>query len=191
MTQPTDAPEPADPNQRADAPGPGQAGRELGEHDPTGLDLARQIAGSVTGRTPRRRSRRREQPMPSERSGATPDDRDPQLVGSAVDRLFQSRGWSLRVNLQTLLARWPAMVGETNAAHSNPETFDEGVLTVRTDATVWASSLRAIAPQVVAKLNAELGDGSVTRIVVRGPDAPSWKHGRYSVRGRGVRDTYG
>ncbi|WP_243831944.1 DUF721 domain-containing protein [Naumannella halotolerans] len=160
-------------------------------YDSTGLDLARQIAGAVNGRTVRRRPRRRSRPIGPEVSGAAPDDRDPQLLGAGLARLFESRGWSMRVNLQTLLARWPAIVGEVNAEHSRPEGFDDGVLTVRTDATVWASSLRTIAPQVVARLNSDLGEGAVTRIVVRGPDAPSWKHGRYSVRGRGVRDTYG
>jgi predicted nucleic acid-binding Zn ribbon protein len=49
-----------------------------------------------------------------------------------------------------------------------------------------------MAPQLVAMLNEQLGDGTVTRIAVLGPDAPSWKKGRRSVRdGRGPRDTYG
>jgi predicted nucleic acid-binding Zn ribbon protein len=41
-------------------------------------------------------------------------------------------------------------------------------------------------------LNEALGDGTITRIKVLGPDAPSWKKGRRSVRdGLGPRDTYG
>ena len=66
------------------------------------------------------------------------------------------------------------------------------MLTVRTDSTAWAASLRTLAPQLVAILNEQLGDRTVTRIAVLGPDAPSWKKGRLSVRdGRGPRDTYG
>ncbi|MET1004164.1 MAG: DUF721 domain-containing protein, partial [Propionibacteriaceae bacterium] len=40
--------------------------------------------------------------------------------------------------------------------------------------------------------NDKLGDGTVSRVTVLAPDAPSWKKGRLSVRdGRGPRDTYG
>ena len=63
--------------------------------------------------------------------------------------------------------------------------------TVRTDATVWATSMRMIAPNLVAELNRRLGQGTVTRVVIEGPSAPSWKHGPRSVPGRGPRDTYG
>jgi predicted nucleic acid-binding Zn ribbon protein len=79
-----------------------------------------------------------------------------------------------------------------NAAHSTPIGYQDGVVTVRAESTVWATSLRAMAPQLVAKLNELLGDGTVTRVEILGPDVPSWKRGRRSVRdGRGPRDTYG
>lgn len=78
-----------------------------------------------------------------------------------------------------------------NAAHSAPEAYDERVLTVRADSSTWAASLRQIAPQLVARLNDQLGQGTVERVVVVGPSAPSWKKGKRSVPGRGPRDTYG
>jgi predicted nucleic acid-binding Zn ribbon protein len=52
--------------------------------------------------------------------------------------------------------------------------------------------MRLLAPNVVRRLNEELGDGTVTVIDVQGPRGPSWKRGLRSVRdGRGPRDTYG
>ena len=61
---------------------------------------------------------------------------------------------------------------------------------VQTDSTAWATQM--LAATVVRRLNEELGDGTVARIEVRGPAAPSWTKGRRSVRdGRGPRDTYG
>ncbi len=163
-------------------------------HDPSGLDLARAIADSV-GAGPRRRSRKRQQ-RPARvdpvRSGARPDDRDPTTLGDALEKLVDTKGWSTDLSIRALLARWPALVGPTNAAHSRPESYAETVLTVRTESTVWATSLRTMAPQLVAKLNEQLGDGTVTRVKVLGPQGPSWKKGRLSVRdGRGPRDTYG
>lgn len=164
------------------------------EHDPTGVDLARQIAAQVSSSAVRpRRKRRRPPNAPSgvQVSGAHPDDRDPMLLGAAMDRLVEQKGWNTQVNIHLLLGNWRKLVGAVNADHSRPEAFADGVLTVRTTSTAWATQLRLFAPHLVARLNAELGDGSVTRILVKGPDAPSWKHGRRSVRGRGPRDTYG
>ena len=161
-------------------------------HDPTGLDLARSIARSVGSQALRRRQAQPRTRTEPQSSSAHPDDRDPQLLAAALDKLVESRGWSTDINVHTLLARWPVLVGPTNAAHSHPESYSDGVLTVRTESTVWAASLRAMAPQLVAVLNDKLGDATVRRVTVLGPDAPSWKKGRLSVRdGRGPRDTYG
>ncbi|MET0694411.1 MAG: DciA family protein [Propionibacteriaceae bacterium] len=160
-------------------------------HDPTGLGLARSIAHSVGSQQRRRKTKPRAKTEP-QASGSHPDDRDPQLLGTAMERLVDTKGWSTDINVHTLLGRWPVLVGPTNAAHSQPESYRDGVLTVRADSTVWATSLRSMAPQLVAILNDKLGDGTVSRVTVLGPDAPSWKKGRLSVRdGRGPRDTYG
>jgi predicted nucleic acid-binding Zn ribbon protein len=160
-------------------------------HDPTGLGLARSVAHSV-GRQARRRRKPRPRVVEPQSSGAHPGERDPKLLSAAIERLVESKGWSTEVNLHTLLGRWAALVGPVNAAHSIPESYADAVLTVRADSTVWASSLRTMAPQLVAILNDKLGDQTVTRVLVLGPDAPSWKKGRLSVRdGRGPRDTYG
>ena len=158
------------------------------EHDPSGIDLARMIARNAQG-MPSAPPPRTKKPKPK---SAARNAGDPQPLGEALDELIVNRGWSREVNLQHLLGRWADLVGPTNAEHSHPEGFDKKVLLVRTDSTAWATNLRLLAPSIVARLNEQLGDGTVTRIVVKGPDAPSWKHGARSVRdGRGPRDTYG
>jgi predicted nucleic acid-binding Zn ribbon protein len=162
-------------------------------HDDTGLDLARTIARSVgaQSRRWRRRGASREPTVPQS-SGADPDDRDPRLLSEAVDRLIEAKGWATDINVHTLLARWSSLVGGVNAAHSHPESYADTMLTIRAESTVWAASLRSIAPQLVARLNDQLGQGTVNRVKVLGPEGPSWKKGRRSVRdGRGPRDTYG
>ena len=161
-------------------------------HDPTGLDLARTVAQSVGAQYRRRRKARPYRPVGPQSSGPRPDDRDPKLLAEAMDRLVESKGWTTDINVHTLLARWSTLVGSVNAAHSHPESYADTILTVRTESTVWATSLRSIAPQLVARLNDQLGDGTVTRIKVLGPAGPTWKKGPRSVRdGRGPRDTYG
>lgn len=186
--QPSDPPSDANPSDSVQKGAPDQPA-----HDPTGLELARSIANSVGAQQRRRRKHpKRSAPVEQVRSGAAPDDRDPKLLSAALDRLVEAKGWSTDLSVRALLARWPVLVGPTNAAHSWPESYADTVLTVRAESTVWATSLRTMAPQLVAKLNEQLGDGTVTRVKVLGPQGPSWKKGPLSIRdGRGPRDTYG
>lgn len=126
------------------------------------------------------------------RSGAGPDARDPQPVAGAIDRLVVERGWETPVAVGGVLGRWDQVVGADVAAHCAAESFDGGVLVVRTDSTAWATQVRLLAPTVLRRLAEELGEGVVERLVVRGPAAPSWHRGpRTAPGGRGPRDTYG
>jgi len=168
------------------------------EHDKQGLDLAKSLAGRLKGMAavngpvkPARKSRWRRS-TGSQVSGARPDDRDPQLLTSTVGRLMRDQGWEVDVAVHGVMARWPAIVGPEMAEHCKPESYTDTELTVRTDSTAWATQLRLLAPDLVRRLNAELGDGTVTRVNVQGPNAPSWRKGPRTVRGgRGPRDTYG
>ncbi len=152
------------------------------EHDPQGLDLAKQIARAARGATPK--------PPPRRRASAPRSD-EPTLLGEALKDVIDDQGWTRDVSVHQLLARWPDLVGVVNAEHSAPISYAETVLTVRAESSTWATSLRTIAPQLVARLNAQLGQGTITRVQVVGPEAPNWKKGRRSVLGRGPRDTYG
>ena len=59
------------------------------------------------------------------------------------------------------------------------------------DSTAWATQVRLLAGTLVRRLNSELGEGTVTRVKVRGPEQPR-RPGEWRVRGgRGPRDTYG
>jgi predicted nucleic acid-binding Zn ribbon protein len=178
---------------------------------PRGLAVARQALaaaraearrrGFVPGRAPapdtrtgdeadRARSRWR-RPVTEERSGAHPDDRDPQLLGPTLDRLVADRGWQADAAVGGVMGRWAEIVGPDVAAHAEPVSWQDGELVVQADSTAWATQIRLLAPALLARLAGELGSGAVTSVVVRGPSAPSWKRGLRSVRGRGPRDTYG
>lgn len=195
--------QPGPPAQPPESSGPAQQGHgtPATEHDPSGVELAiqiaNQIAGSSGGRprpsgTSRAKSRRKVDDDGPNYSGAHPDARDPQPVGNVLNGFIAQRGWRTHLSLRAILTRWPELIGPINAEHCQPEAFTDGVLRVRAESTTWATAMRSMAPQLVAKLNAELGDGAVKRIDVQGPAAPSWKHGIRSVRdGRGPRDTYG
>jgi predicted nucleic acid-binding Zn ribbon protein len=124
-------------------------------------------------------------------SGPGPDARDPQTLGSLTSELAKSRGWSPRVAEGSVFGQWAMVVGEQIAEHANPAALRDGVLTVEAESTAWATQLRMVQPQLLAKIAAAVGDGVVTSLKIVGPAAPTWRKGKYNVPGRGPRDTYG
>ncbi|PVZ10888.1 DciA family protein [Actinomycetospora cinnamomea] len=124
-------------------------------------------------------------------SGAGADDRDPQPLGRLASRLSGERGWAPRLSDGAVFGRWAELVGAEVAEHARPVSLREGELTVQADSTAWATQLRLLQRQLVARIAAGLGDGVVTRMRIHGPTAPSWRRGPRHVSGRGPRDTYG
>jgi len=124
-------------------------------------------------------------------SGPGPDSRDPQTLGAATGDVARSRGWSGRVAEGAVFGRWHEVVGAQIADHAVPTALHEGVLTVSAESTAWATQLRMVQAQLLAKIAAAVGDGVVTAVKITGPVGPSWRKGPYRVPGRGPRDTYG
>ena len=116
---------------------------------------------------------------------------DPQLLGQAIGGLLDQQGWQQRVAVGSVFGRWAEIVGPDLAAHTKPDTFADGELAVIADSTAWATQVRLLAPQLVRRLAAELGDGTVRRVKVRGPEAPRQRGGWRVPGSRGPRDTYG
>jgi predicted nucleic acid-binding Zn ribbon protein len=148
-------------------------------------------AGSTTARG------RRPAPVGDRRSGAAPDSRDPMTLGTSVERLLRERGWEQPTAAGGLTGRWSEIVGADVAEHVTVETFEPAadgrglLLVLRADSSAWASTLQYMLPTLRTRIDAELGAGAVRDISVLGPAAPSWKHGKLHVPGRGPRDTYG
>ena len=120
-----------------------------------------------------------------------PRREDPQSLASAIGGLLDTEGWQQRAAMGSVFGRWAEIVGADLAAHTRPDSFADGVLAVTADSTAWATQVRLLAPMLVKRLNAELGDGSVRRVKVRGP-APPRQRGGWRVPGsKGPGDTYG
>jgi predicted nucleic acid-binding Zn ribbon protein len=124
-------------------------------------------------------------------SGPGPDDRDPQPFGRLVSRVAMDRGWSSRLTDAAVLGRWPQLAGPEIADHCTPVSLRDGELVLQAESTAWATQLRQLQRQILAKLAAAVGDDVVRRVRIVGPSGPSWRHGPRHVRGRGPRDTYG
>jgi predicted nucleic acid-binding Zn ribbon protein len=128
---------------------------------------------------------RGERPGSSERSGVTdsgtlsaswsarPRREDPQSLNAALGGLLSARGWRQRAAVGAVFGGWAEIVGPQLAAHTRPESFDEGELVVAADSPAWATQVRLLAPQLLKRLAEELGAGTVRRVRVRGPSGSS------------------
>ena len=133
-------------------PGPGQTGAA----ERSGTGAGTDVSGPARGR-PRRD--------------------DPQRLGHAIGGLLDDQGWQQRAAIGSVFGRWAEIVGADLAAHTKPDAFADGELAVTADSTAWATQVRLLAPQLVRRLNAELGDGTVRRVKVRGPAPPRQRGG--------------
>lgn len=143
----------------------------------SGVDLARQalVAAKEQARARGAAAQQKKQARRGGlRSGARADGRDPLPLGAAINRLITERGWETPAAVGGVMGRWPQLVGPEVAQHCEPQRYDEDarVLTVQCDSTAWATQLRLLAPTLVARLNEDLGHGTVKLIKVLGPGVP-------------------
>jgi predicted nucleic acid-binding Zn ribbon protein len=145
---------------------------------------------AVTGRKSRDQKRREEA---QSRAGSQPfqKGRDPVSVADSLNGLLSQFAWDSDLAKAELFAAWGTIVGEQNAMNSTPEELQNGTLLVRCKSTAWATQLRLMHLQILERISGEFPEAKVTDLRFVGPDAPSWKKGKYSVSGRGPRDTYG
>jgi predicted nucleic acid-binding Zn ribbon protein len=156
------------------------------------LAAARELSQRSGRRIPGFRRRRSEPDRGEPRYSASgPDDRDPQRIGSVLRDVVGARGWERPLADARIFAEWPALVGPDVAAHCSPTALRAGELRITAESTAWATQLRLLSTALLSRLRAELGADVVVRLVISGPAAPSWRHGRLSRPGRGPRDTYG
>lgn len=124
-----------------------------------------------------------------ERTGATTD---PQLLKDLLINLVTERNWDTSIAEGTLFSTWEKVVGNEISLHSTPISLLDGVLTIQSSSTAWATQLRLIGPNLLETIQRSAPGALVESITIIGPKGPSWKRGIRTIRGaRGPRDTYG
>jgi Dna[CI] antecedent, DciA len=116
---------------------------------------------------------------------------DPQPLGAAIGGLLSDHGWKEQAAVGSVFSNWQEIVGSDLAAHTRPDGFAEGELVIAADSTAWATQVRLLASTLIRRLNAELGEGTVKRVKVRGPSGPRQRGGWRVPGSRGHGDTYG
>ncbi len=117
--------------------------------------------------------------------------RDPGSFAEAMESLTFSMGWGADIARAELMEQWPGIVGSDVAAHAIPVGASEGVMEIQCDSSAWATQLRLMRSTLLESLTQKFPNAGIVELSIKAPGAPSWKHGRRSVPGRGPRDTYG
>lgn len=92
---------------------------------------------------------------------------DPRPVVRSLNRLALSLGVPPVPALRAVFSDWEGLVGQTLAVHTQPLFVRDGALIVGVDHPSWATEVRWLAPQLLARLR-EVGGATVaTRVEVR------------------------
>jgi predicted nucleic acid-binding Zn ribbon protein len=93
-------------------------------------------------------------------------------LGDAIDNLAVERGWDRALKDAEVVARFGDIVGPDIAAHASVASFEDGMLSVQATDSAWATQLRLLSPQLLARLADALGPNTVSSIQIFGPAAP-------------------
>lgn len=93
---------------------------------------------------------------------------EPRRVGEGLDRLVRQYGMPSSAALGELFSDWGDIVGEVMASHCWPIKLEPGgVLIVGSAESAWATQLRLIERDLIAKINDALGEPSISSLKVR------------------------
>jgi predicted nucleic acid-binding Zn ribbon protein len=98
-----------------------------------------------------------------------PGGGEPRPVGSSLDRVARRLGVDRAAILPVVFDRWSELVGEGVAARAVPRSLRGTTLVVAVDDPGWATQLRWLEADLVARIAEHLGVGVVTalELVVR------------------------
>ena len=96
---------------------------------------------------------------------------EPVPLGEAIAIVGRQLGLPAQDVVATLTAHWADIVGPAIAQHAQVRSVRDGECTIAVDGPAWATQLRYGSSDLVARVNEQCGEGSVTsiRVVVSSP----------------------
>jgi predicted nucleic acid-binding Zn ribbon protein len=88
-------------------------------------------------------------------------------IGAILDPLIRSLGLEGAWTEYRLQSEWTGIVGETIAAHTQPQRLRFNKLTVLVDSPVWMQQLSFLKPELIRKVNRAMGRTLVQELVLR------------------------
>jgi predicted nucleic acid-binding Zn ribbon protein len=103
---------------------------------------------------------------PADSPDARSEGPDPSGLPTVIGAYIGKRGWSRRVEGARIHQHWSEIAGEALAQHVVPIRLHGGVLVVKASSPAWATQLRYLAPQLIARANEVLGSGMVASVSI-------------------------
>lgn len=100
-------------------------------------------------------------------------ERDPQPVKASLERVARALGIPGVDVMGAVFARWPELVGADIAAHASPKSLRDGVLAIEVDHPAWATQLRYLGSDLLARLSAVVGDSGVSEVRISVAGVPT------------------
>jgi predicted nucleic acid-binding Zn ribbon protein len=94
------------------------------------------------------------------------DDGELRRLGDALEDVSRHLRMAPPPALRGVFGGWEELVGPATAAHATPRTLRDGVLTVVVDDPVWATQIRFLEADLVARIGGLVGADAVTAIRV-------------------------
>jgi hypothetical protein len=98
-------------------------------------------------------------------SGRT--DVEPRAVAESLDRVTRPFGAPPARFLASVFSRWEGLVGPEIARHAQPHSLRDGVLLLVVDQPAWATQLRYLTAELVARVGADVSSPDITEIQIR------------------------
>ncbi len=88
-------------------------------------------------------------------------------VGSLLEPLLKNLGLDERLQQSRAMIIWDEVVGPQIASHTKPIRIRDDVLEIYVDQPVWMNQLHLMKPQILRKLNSELGETPLKQIFLK------------------------
>ena len=98
--------------------------------------------------------------------------RAPRRVGASIGSLADQL--APRTMLADAQRAWPRAAGAAMAKYAVPTAERGGTLTITCRSSVWAQELDLMSPELIAKLNAAIGEGRITALRCVAARSRSW-----------------
>ena len=96
---------------------------------------------------------------------------DPQKLGLLLTELMDKRDWRQGIAEGTLFTEWVGIVGSEIASHATPVSLDDGLLTLQTTSTAWATQMKLISHQLLKTITQSAPGANKER---QGPSRYLW-----------------
>ncbi len=86
---------------------------------------------------------------------------------SALERALKGRGLESELKGWDAVKEWPRIVGPRIASRTRAVRFHQGALEVHVEGSAWMQELSVLKPQLIRKMNRELGESAVSDLHLR------------------------